>query len=48
MPYMVAYGLRPYLTDMAIREVMEGQSYFTLHFNETMNEQVKKKMDVLV
>ena len=31
MLYVVAYGLRPYFTDMTIRDLMEGQSYFTLH-----------------
>ena len=37
MYFWAAYGLRPYLTDMKIREHMEGQSYFTLHFSETVN-----------
>ena len=27
---------------------MEGQSYFTLHFDETVNAKVKKQMDMLV
>ena len=40
MSYVVVYGLRPYFTDITIREVMEGQSYFILHFNETVNAQV--------
>ena len=33
---------------MTIREFVEGQSYFTLHFNETVNGQVKKQIDMLV
>ena len=45
---MMAYGLRPFFTDKTIGELMEGQSYFMLHFNETLNAQVKKQMDVLV
>ena len=32
--YVVAYGLRPYFTDMTIRELMEGHSYFILHSDE--------------
>ena len=48
LSYVVACGLRPYFTDMTIRELMEGQSYFTLHYDETVNAQVKKQMDVVV
>ena len=48
MSYVEAYGLRPYFTDMTVRELIEGQSYFTLHFAETVNVQVKKQMDVVV
>ena len=44
---VVAYGLRPYFTDTTVRELMEGQSYFTLYFNETVNAQAKKQLDVL-
>ena len=29
MSYVVAYGLRPYLTDMTVRELREGQSFHT-------------------
>ena len=46
MSYVVAYGLIPYITDMTTRELIKGQSYFTLHFIETMNAQFKKQMDV--
>ena len=48
MSYVVAYASRPYFKDMAFRELMEGQSYSTLHFDEAVNAQVKKQMDVLV
>ena len=48
MSYVVAYGLRPYFTNMTSRDLMEGQSYFKLHFDKTVNAQVKKQMDVLV
>ena len=33
---------------MKIRELMEGQSYFTLHFDKTVNADVKKQMDMFV
>ena len=48
MSYMVAYGLRPYFTDMTIKELMEEQSYFTLYFDEIVSAQVKRQMDVLI
>ena len=48
MSYVVAYGLRPYFTGMTIRELIEGQTSLTLHFNEAANAQAKKQMDVLV
>ena len=48
MCYVVAYRLRPYFKDMTIRELLEGQSYFTLHLDETVNAHVKKQLDVLV
>ena len=47
MSYVTAYGLRLCFTDMTVRRLMEGQSYFTLHFDEAVNAQVKKQMDVL-
>ena len=43
MTYVVVYGLRPYLTDMTVGDLMEGQSYFTLQFNETVNAEVKNR-----
>ena len=48
MSYMMAYGSRPYFTDMTVRELMEGLSYLTLHFHETVNAEVKMRMYVLV
>ena len=43
MSSMVAYGLTPYFTDMTVGELMEGQSYFTLNFDKTVNAQVKRR-----
>ena len=48
MSYMVSYGLGPYLRQMIIRDILEGHSYYTLHFDETLSAQTKKHMDLLV
>ena len=33
---------------MAVKEIMEGPSYFTLHFVEAAKVKVQKQMDLLV
>ena len=33
---------------MIIRDIIEGHSYYTLHFDETVSAQTKKHMDLLV
>ena len=48
MSYMVSYGLGPYFRQMIIKDIVEGNSYFTLHFDETISAQTKKHMDLLV
>ena len=48
MSYMVAYGLGPYFQQATVKEIIPGNSYFTLHFDETVSAQVKKHMDLLV
>ena len=48
MSYMVAYGLGPYFQQKIVRDITEGHSYFTLHFDDTVCAQVKKHMDLLV
>ena len=48
MSYMVAYGLGPYFKQATVKEIIQGNSYFTLHFDETVSTQVKKHMDLLV
>ena len=35
MSYMVAYGLGPYFQQATVKEIIQGNSYFTLHFDET-------------
>ena len=43
------YQFGPYFNQVTIREIVEGHSYFTLHFDETVTAQVKKaQMDLLV
>ena len=41
-------GIRPRLILPTLREIIQGNSYFTLHFDETVSAQVKKQMDLLV
>ena len=48
MSYMVAYGLGPYFQQATVKEIFQGNSYFTLHFDETVSAQMKKHMDLLV
>ena len=48
MSYMVSCGLIPYFTEINIREIVQGPSYFTLHFDETVSAQTKRQMDLLV
>ena len=48
MSYMVTYGLGPYFQQKIVRDIIEGHSYFTLHFDETVSAQVKKHMNLLV
>ena len=42
MSNLVSYGLGPYFNEMTIREIVEGNSYFTLHIDETVTGKVKK------
>ena len=48
MSYITAYSLGPYFTQATVSELKEGSSYFTFHFDETLNAQVKKQMDLLL
>ena len=48
MSYMISYGLGPYFRQMIIKDIVEGNSYFTLHFYEMISAQTKKHMDLLV
>ena len=48
MAYILSYGLGPYFRQVIIKDIIDGHSYFTLHFNETVLTQTKKHMDLLV
>ena len=48
MSYLIAHGLGPFFAAETVAEIKKAQAFFTLHFDETMNAQVKKQMDVLV
>ena len=41
-------GIRPRSILPTVKEIIQGNSYFTLHFDETVSAQVKKQMDLLV
>ena len=42
MSYMVAYGLGPYSQQATVKEIIQGNSYFTLHFDDTVSAKMKK------
>ena len=48
MSYIVAYGLGLYFQQATVKEIIQGNSYFILHFDETVSAQMKKHMDLLV
>ena len=48
MSYLIGYGLGPYLTQQTVKELVDGNSYFTLQFDETVSAQTKKHMDLLI
>ena len=45
---MVAYGLGPFFQQKIVSDMIEGHSYFTPHFDETVSAQVKKHVDLLI
>ena len=48
MSSITAHALGPYFTQATVSELKKGSSYFTLHFDEMLNAQVKKQMDLLL
>ena len=48
MSYFIVYGIGPYFTQMTVKEIMEGPSYFTLYLDKAVTAEVQKQMDLLV
>ena len=48
MSYLIGYGLGPYFIQQTVKELVDGNSYFTLQFDETVSAQTKKHMDLLI
>ena len=47
--YMIGHGPGPYFQQQTIDDIVtSSNTYYTIHFDETTNIQVKKQMDVLV
>ena len=41
MSYLIGYGLGPYFTQQTVKELVGGNFYFTLQFDETVSAQTK-------
>ena len=48
MSYILAYGLGTYFQQATVKEIIQGNSNFTLHFDDTVSAQMKQHMDLLV
>ena len=48
MSYVVGHGLGPYFAKLNVNNLVAGNSFFTLHFDETVTAQKRKQMDLLV
>ena len=48
MSYVVGCGLGPYFKKLTVNNLVAGNSFFTLHFDETVTAQKMKQMDLLV
>ena len=47
--YMISHGLGPYFQQQTVDDIQRiPNTYYTLHFDETTNAQIKKQMDILV
>ena len=42
MSYLVSCGLGIFFNQIAIREILEGHSYFTLHFAKKRKKEAEK------
>ena len=48
MSYVVGHGLGTYFAKLNVNNLVAGNSFFTLHFDETVTAQKRKQMDLLV
>ena len=48
MSYVVGHGLGPYFAKLNVNNLVAGNSFFTLHFDEIVTAQKRKQMDLLV
>ena len=46
--YFLSHGLGPYFQRATVNDILHSSAYFTIHFNETVSGQCKKKTDVCV
>ena len=47
--YMISHGLGPYFQLQTVEDIQRiPNTYYTLHFDETTNAQIKKQMNILV
>ena len=46
--YIVSDGLGPYFKKKLVEDINSSEAYFTIHFDETTTQQVKKQLDILV
>ena len=46
--YIVSHGLGPYFLNQMVTDVLDSNSYFTLHFDETVTNQSQKQLDILI
>ena len=46
--YVIRFGLGPYFKDALIKDVIGSNHGYTLHYDETTNDQVKKQLDIVI
>ena len=46
--YLVSHGIGPYFQKTTVNEILSSEVYYTIHFDETVTNQSKKQMDVLI
>ena len=46
--YMISHGLGPYFQREMVNDVRSSETFFTLHYDETVTNQSKKQLDILI